>query len=174
MSTHKYSTGKTERSTTINKGTEGNVSIHDPSGQLNSVPQSITDGDGDTPKLKRQRWESENDISINNHSLSRWDERTDCDSVSPERAWSEGCNVTWIKQYFTDSDGQRPKEVRVHADSRAILVKRGGTLKTVLPVDDVSFPPIKSYLATLINGIEYGWYDEDCAGHYQYEEYFQN
>ncbi len=50
------------------------------------------------------------------HALNRYDERTPSWASSPERAWTEGVDVSDLAPYLEDQGGQTPEEVRYYAE----------------------------------------------------------
>lgn len=69
---------------------------------------------------------------VTGHAGDQWDARTDADSVAPETAWEHGQRI--------DANGPPPHadEIRLHHDSRALLLRRGPVVTTVLPIDDLT------------------------------------
>ena len=69
---------------------------------------------------------------VTEHAGDRWDQRTDCGSVAPETAWGHGQRIA------VGSQPIRADEVRLHHDSRALLLREGGMIMTVYTLDELS------------------------------------
>lgn len=63
---------------------------------------------------------------VSDHAASRWDERTEPGSVSPESAWKQAQHVSG-PEVPTGTD-----ECRVHHPTRTVLLRTSGSIVTVL------------------------------------------
>lgn len=85
-------------------------------------------------------------IRVTDHAHDRWAERADHSSAAgPQVAWSEGVAIT--VPHGIDSD-----EVRYHAPSETVLVRRNAAIVTVIDATDGVKPRLRGALAAVRGG----------------------
>jgi len=85
-------------------------------------------------------------IRVTEHAHDRWDERADHSAAgSPLTAWHDGEPIT--VPHGLDGD-----EVRYHAASGTVLVRRNAAIVTVIDADDGMKPRLRAALAAVRGG----------------------
>jgi len=85
-------------------------------------------------------------IHVTDHAHDRWAERADHSSAAgPQIAWSEGVVIT--VPHGLDGD-----EVRYHAASETVLVRRNASIVTVIDAADGAKPRLRGALAAVRGG----------------------
>lgn len=72
------------------------------------------------------------DIAVSDHAAARWDERTGADSIAPEAAWARAHRCPGVEPRI------RGDEARYHPPTDALLLRRIGTIATVIGVADAN------------------------------------
>ena len=85
-------------------------------------------------------------IIVTDHAHDRWEERADHSSVAgPQIAWFQGEEIT--VQHGLNGD-----EVRYHAPSETVLVRRNALIVTVIDAVDGAKPRLRGALAAVRGG----------------------
>jgi hypothetical protein len=85
-------------------------------------------------------------IHVTDHALDRWWERADHSSVAgPQIAWHLADTIT--APHGLDGD-----EVRYHAPSETVLVRRDGSIVTIIDATDGVKPRLRAALAAVRGG----------------------
>ncbi|NHN40502.1 hypothetical protein G9C85_02470 [Halorubellus sp. JP-L1] len=73
-------------------------------------------------------WENVPDPVVTKHAADRWDQRTPPDSVSPEAAWTEGCEM----RLESRTEFRSIDEARYHQPTETVLLRYTSVIRTVL------------------------------------------
>ena len=99
---------------------------------------------------------------ISGHAEDRWTERMPASADGIETAWQRGATVDHVVSFFEDEDGNVADRVRLYrAVARdgtaysAVLIARGGVLRTAYQYDGVADSRVEAYLDTMYDRTVY-------------------
>lgn len=100
------------------------------------------------------RWRLAMDVSMSEHAVDRWDERTPVGSVSPETAYEQSVDVTMIREHIDETCdsvryffGCTPGDVAERETYGAVFLERDDIVFSVYNITMLDHGPSKSYLS---------------------------
>jgi len=106
-----------------------------------------------TIRTPRWKWRHEQgNPHMSDHLLERWDHRTPIGACSPEHAWTHGVEVNFMKNMFSDRNGQQPDKAVYWSEQvdgvryDIVLLVSNMTVTTVYRVDSIRNPKTRAAL----------------------------